>query len=124
MINKVDALISYSQNHRLSSDDIFDKTKKAFQGLQGVENVYTRHVPLITETCNDILKGKLKESLFPFVNTPSKEAAKEKPTDIVIFIVGGCTFSEAMEVYKISKSGARVVLGSTFICNSKRFIFL
>lgn len=35
--------------------------------LQGVENVYTQHRPLLVETLDSLVKGKLKEAQFPFV---------------------------------------------------------
>ena len=34
---------------------------------QGVENVYTRHKPLLGNTLDTLIKGKLKEVQFPYV---------------------------------------------------------
>ena len=42
------------------------------QGVKGVENVYTQHTPLVVDTANQLLKGKLKENLYPYAgNTTS-----------------------------------------------------
>lgn len=38
-----------------------------WQGLSGVENVYTQHSPLIKDTLEELIKGKLKESSFPYL---------------------------------------------------------
>jgi len=34
--------------------------------IQGVENVYTRHKPLLSDTLDTLVKGKLKETQFPY----------------------------------------------------------
>ena len=34
--------------------------------MQGVENVYTRHKPLLSDTLDTLVKGKLKETQFPY----------------------------------------------------------
>ena len=33
---------------------------------QGVENVYTRHKPLLAETLDQLVRGRLSESTFPY----------------------------------------------------------
>ncbi|PKU27250.1 vacuolar protein sorting-associated protein 45 [Limosa lapponica baueri] len=37
------------------------------RGLIGVENVYTQHQPLLQETLDQLIKGKLKDSQFPYL---------------------------------------------------------
>lgn len=34
---------------------------------QGVENVYTQHTPHLSQTLENLFKGRLKESSYPFV---------------------------------------------------------
>lgn len=46
------------------------------QDLRGVENVYTQHKPLLVETLEDLSKGRMKESLFPFLGNNSNAALK------------------------------------------------
>lgn len=45
---------------RLSADDAFH--------VQGVENVYTQHTPHLAETIDLLLKGRLKESSYPYID--------------------------------------------------------
>ncbi len=35
--------------------------------MQGVENVYTRHKPLLIETLELLIKGRLKETQYPYM---------------------------------------------------------
>lgn len=35
--------------------------------MNGVDNVYTRHTPLINETIEDLIKGKLNTQTYPFL---------------------------------------------------------
>jgi hypothetical protein len=37
--------------------------------MQGVQNVYTQHEPLLLETLDQLVKGKLKDQDFPFVGS-------------------------------------------------------
>ena len=41
--------------------------KKFFKGLKGVENVYTRHKPLLCDTLDALIRGRLKENQFPYI---------------------------------------------------------
>ena len=47
-----------------------------------------------------------------------------RPQDIIVFMVGGATYSEAAEVAKFNATtpGVRVVFGGTTIHNSDRFV--
>ncbi len=36
--------------------------------IQGVDNVYAQHVPLIKDLLEQLLRGKLKDTLYPSVN--------------------------------------------------------
>jgi len=49
---------------------------------------------------------------------------KEKPQDIIVFVVGGATYEEAKTVAQINAStpGVRVVLGGTTVLNSSGFL--
>ena len=39
----------------------------AFILLQGVENIYTQHKPLLQSLLDQLIKGRLKESAYPYV---------------------------------------------------------
>lgn len=40
---------------------------RSCSGPQGVENVYTQHQPLLHETLDQLIKGKLRDSQFPYL---------------------------------------------------------
>uniref|UniRef100_A0A8C2WY53 Vacuolar protein sorting-associated protein 45 n=1 Tax=Cyclopterus lumpus TaxID=8103 RepID=A0A8C2WY53_CYCLU len=46
-------------------------TKQFFKGLKGVENVYTQHQPLLHDTLDQLIKGRLKDSQFPYLGASS-----------------------------------------------------
>ena len=54
-----------------------EKIKKKLSDLKGVENVFTRHTPLLKETLEDLIKGKLKESMYPYVNSSKGQGNKK-----------------------------------------------
>lgn len=104
------------------SAGIFSGATNRFKGLKGVENVYTQHSPLLETTLQDLVKGRLREQQYPFVEGGG--STRDKPQDIIVFIVGGATYEEAKMVAGINAStpGVRVVLGGTSIHNSSTFL--
>ncbi|XP_013142313.1 PREDICTED: vacuolar protein sorting-associated protein 45 [Papilio polytes] len=97
-------------------------TKRLFKGLNGVENIYTQHTPLLKDTIEDLIKGKLRENLYPTLG--GDETNGRRPQDIIVFIVGGVTYEESLCVHQINQAnpGVRVVLGGTTIHNSTTFM--
>ncbi|CAG8796170.1 28788_t:CDS:10, partial [Dentiscutata erythropus] len=117
-ISLIGSMIQYAgadqrQDDLFSNGSIFSKGKSAFKGLKGVENVYTQHSPHLAQTLELLMKGKLKETSYPFVGS----ATKDRPQDIIVFMVGGVTYEEARYVAQINAStpGVRIVLGGTTI---------
>ena len=104
------------------SASIFSGARDRLKGLKGVENVYTQHSPRLEVTLQNLIKGKLREQQYPFVDGGG--TTRDKPQDIVIFIVGGVTYEEAKMVAQVNASspGVRVVLGGTTIHNSATFL--
>ena len=104
------------------SSSIFSGARDRFKGLKGVENVYTQHSPRLEATLQNLIKGKLKEQQYPFVEGGG--TTRDKPQDVVIFIVGGATYEEAKIVAQVNASspGVRVILGATSIHNSSTFL--
>uniref|UniRef100_A0AAA9TRQ9 Vacuolar protein sorting-associated protein 45 n=1 Tax=Bos taurus TaxID=9913 RepID=A0AAA9TRQ9_BOVIN len=88
---------------------------------KGVENVYTQHQPFLHETLDHLIKGKLKENLYPYLG-PS--TLRDRPQDIIVFIIGGATYEEALTVYNLNRTtpGVRIVLGGTTVHNTKSFL--
>jgi vacuolar protein sorting-associated protein 45 len=105
------------------SGSFFSGARDRFnRGLKGVENVYTQHSPRLELTLQDLIKGRLKDSLYPFVEGGGQ--TRDKPQDIIVFMVGGSTYEEARVVAQINASspGVRVVLGGTTVHNSATFL--
>ncbi|KAK4044037.1 Sec1-like protein [Parachaetomium inaequale] len=104
------------------SAGLFSAAGSRFKGLKGVENVYTQHSPLLETTLQQLVKGKLREAQYPFVEGGG--ATRDKPQDVVVFIVGGATYEEAKMVAGINAStpGFRVVLGGTTVHNAATFM--
>ena len=104
------------------SASIFSGARDRLKGLKGVENVYTQHSPRLEVTLQNLIKGRLKEAQYPFVDGGG--TTRDKPQDILIFMVGGVTYEEAKMVAQVNASspGVRVVLGGTSIHNSTTFL--
>jgi len=104
------------------SAGIFSGARDRFKGLKGVENVYTQHSPRLELTLQNLIKGRLREQQYPFVEGGG--STRDKPQDIILFIVGGVTFEEAKTVSQINASspGIRIVLGGTAVHNSTTFL--
>ena len=104
------------------SSSIFSGARDRFKGLKGVENVYTQHSPRLEATLQNLIKAKLKEQQYPFVEGGG--TTRDKPQDIIVFIVGGTTYEEAKMVAQVNASspGVRVVLSGTSIQNSTTFL--
>ena len=104
------------------SSSIFSGARDRFKGLKGVENVYTQHSPRLEATLQNLIKARLKEQQYPFVEGGG--TTRDKPQDIIVFIVGGATYEEAKMVAQVNASspGVRVVLGATSVHNSTTFL--
>ncbi|CEL01613.1 Putative Vacuolar sorting protein [Aspergillus calidoustus] len=104
------------------STSLFSGARDRFKGLKGVENVYTQHSPRLEATLQNLIKGKLKELQYPFLEGGGH--IRDKPQDIIIFMVGGTTYEEAKMVAQVNASspGVRVVLAATSVHNSKTFL--
>uniref|UniRef100_A0A6I8NEC7 Vacuolar protein sorting 45 homolog n=1 Tax=Ornithorhynchus anatinus TaxID=9258 RepID=A0A6I8NEC7_ORNAN len=120
----VSAVVEYGGKRVRGSDpfgpkDAVSVTKQFLKGLKGVENVYTQHQPLLHETLDNLIKGKLKENQYPYLG-PS--ALRDRPQDIIVFIIGGTTYEEALAVYNLNRTtpGVRIVLGGTTVHNTRR----
>lgn len=132
-VNLIPKLLAY--HHSLQAppvaggfSDLFESTsffsgaRDRFKGLKGVENVYTQHSPRLEVTLQNLIKGRLKELQYPFLEGSGH--TRDKPQDIIIFMVGGATYEEAKMVAQVNASspGVRVVLGGTSIHNSTTFL--
>lgn len=88
--------------------------------MKGVENVYTQHTCLLKETLDDVFKGRPLDPLYPHIG--SELTFRRPPQQVVVFIVGGATYEEALAVHSMNLSGYRCILGGTTIHSSDTFI--
>ncbi|ORY76290.1 Sec1-like protein [Leucosporidium creatinivorum] len=137
------------QDDLFANENFFSRGKSALKGLKGVENVYTQHTPHLAETIDLLLRGRLKESSYPFLDGQGQGVGggagqggmNRAPQDIIIFIVGGTTYEEAKTVAALNAqfasggglsgsigpngpvgAGTRILLGGTCVHNSKSFL--
>ncbi|KAH9397965.1 vacuolar protein sorting-associated protein 45 [Tyrophagus putrescentiae] len=96
-------------------------TKKMIKGFKGVENIYTQHTPELKEIIEDLYRGKLRETSYPFLGSVLQ---RERPSELIVFIIGGLTYVESMVVYQLNKSlpGMKIIAGGSFIHNSASFL--
>eukprot|EP01135_Chromosphaera_perkinsii_P002007 Nk52_evm54s215 gene=Nk52_evmTU54s215 len=111
---------SARQSDLFGNKSILGFTKKALKGLKGVENIYTQHEPLLAEVLDQLVKGRLKETSFPFLGN----SLRDRPQEIIVFFIGGATYEEAQIVSAMNNAnpGVRIVLGGTTIHNCKSFL--
>ncbi|VDI09735.1 vacuolar protein sorting-associated protein 45 [Mytilus galloprovincialis] len=122
----VHAVLDYGGKKSRGSDlfgnqDIVSLTKKFFKGVKGVENVYTQHKPLLYSLLDQLIKGKLKEGAYPYLGVSQ---LKDRPQDIIVFVIGGTTFEEALAIHTLNRSspGIRIIIGGTTVHNFKSFL--
>lgn len=132
----VDQLLQYAGSHIRGGDLFHNKSMFAqakatvAASFKGVENVYTQHKTQVASIADNLMKGKLKESSFPFADGArygAPSSAEKKLSRAIIFIVGGATFEEARDVSEVNRSlskesGRGVILGGTTVHSCKSFL--
>lgn len=63
------------------SGNILLKARNLVKGLQGVDNVYTQHSPLITTTLGGLRDGGLSTQDYPYMGSTVRTRAVLIPTD-------------------------------------------
>ena len=132
MITLMDKILRYAGSQTRgpglygSHDDIMAKmTKSIITSVQGVSNVYSQHVPVLMDTINNVVRGKLRENSHPYIMR-STESSELRPTEIIIFMAGGVTYEEATKVSEFNANkqngGLRVILAGSTIHNSTSFL--
>ena len=108
-----------------SNKDIVTKMTKSFiTSVQGVSNVYSQHSPVLMDTLEAAVKGKLKGDTHPSITSGSVENSP-LPQEILIFMLGGVTYEEATKVNEFNRSHSgkvRVILGGSTVHNSTSFL--
>mmetsp|Transcript_27730 Transcript_27730/g.39681 ORF Transcript_27730/g.39681 Transcript_27730/m.39681 type:complete len:595 (+) Transcript_27730:167-1951(+) len=132
MVQLVDIMLRYAGAkvrgpglYGINGDIMSKMTKSILTSVQGVSNVYAQHVPVLMDSIQLLLKGKLKESSHPYVTRSNAFAAGAKPHEIVVFMAGGTTFEEGTKIAEFNATnaaGIKVVLAGSTIHNSTSFL--
>ncbi|WVQ98586.1 hypothetical protein IAU59_005715 [Kwoniella sp. CBS 9459] len=119
------------QDDLFMNENFFSRGKSALKGLKGVENVFTRHEPHLAQTLDLLIKGRLREQSYPFIEG-DEGARTQKPQDIIIFMIGGTTYEESRAVALLNQrlasdaaggpGGTRILLGGSTVHNSQSFL--
>ena len=126
-LETIDALMSYAGNGK-RADGLFSGgglisqlSKNLKSSISGVDNVYTQHVPVLYHIIDSILKNTLSNSNYPIIQGNN---ANIRPTEVVIFMVGGVTMEEATKVSELNaaNSNIKIILGGSTIHNSTSFL--
>lgn len=118
---------AHALNGQSASSAVASLTKRLVKGLKGVDNVYTQHEPLLSEILSDLLKGKLRDTTFPFLPSGSSWVSMQpgqRPKKVIVFVVGGATYEEAYTVHKLNAAtpDVDIILGGSFMHNSRTFL--
>ncbi|KAJ9478663.1 Vacuolar protein sorting-associated protein 45 [Pseudozyma hubeiensis] len=133
------------QDDLFANENFFSRGRSALKGLKGVENVYTQHTPHLVQTVDNLMRGRLRDTSYPFASpnqnaTPPNPA--ERPQDVILFIIGGATYEEARSIALlnaqhqrgaqpgaqqaavggIAGTGTRFLLGGSSIHNSRSYL--
>lgn len=88
--------------------------------IGGVTNVYTQHKPYLLENVvPEIVQDKLRENDYRVAFKSNAGNPRNKPI-IILFFVGGVTYTEAKDAEAFED--VRIIVGGSFIHNSKTFI--
>ncbi|XP_055606614.1 vacuolar protein sorting-associated protein 45 [Uranotaenia lowii] len=100
--------------------DAVKLTRNLIKGLKGVENVYTQHNCVLKETLEEVVKGRALDATYPIMG--NEVPYRRPPQEIVVFVIGGTTYEEALAVHRYNQEGHKVILGGTTIHNSESFL--
>ncbi|SJX66003.1 probable vacuolar protein sorting protein VpsB [Sporisorium reilianum f. sp. reilianum] len=133
------------QDDLFANENFFSRGRSALKGLKGVENVYTQHTPHLVQTVDNLMRGRLRDTSYPFASqgqgAPPSNAA-ERPQDVILFIIGGATYEEARSIALLNAqhqrgaqpgvqqaavggvagTGTRFLLGGSSIHNSRSYL--
>lgn len=127
-IDFIDVVLKYAGKKKRSpllfgkGSDLFSSALNIIKSnFKDVKNVFTQHKSLMNNIVEQMFKGKLSETDFPYASQSPRDT---KTTDIIIFIIGGATYQEAKEVAEFNNRSTdiNIILGGTTIHNSKQFI--
>ena len=113
-----------------TTTDMTSKLMKSFMSsVQGVSNVYSQHSPVLMDTVESAVKGKLRGETHPLMLSGGRTSYNVEgmvlPQEILIFMVGGVTYEESTKVGLFNEANAgkiRIILGGSTVHNSSSFL--
>ena len=63
---------------KVQSPILVDVTWRTDVALQGVQNVYTQHRPHLSTTMENLLRGRLRDTSYPFIESPGPNAGLQR----------------------------------------------
>ncbi|XP_026679018.1 vacuolar protein sorting-associated protein 45 [Diaphorina citri] len=117
----------HNDSFSATQDVMVKKTQRFLKDLKGVENVYTQHEPVLKDILDDLVKGKLKDTHFPYLDPyQGRSEGSRWYQDIIVFMVGGTTYEECLCVHQMNTSSGNnaraILLGATTVHNSTSFM--
>jgi len=136
MVNLVSVMLRYSGSKSRGPGLYGDRntlsnlTKSFMTSVQGVQNVYAQHIPLLMDTIQSVTKGKLRRDTHPFVpgsvkTVPGVSPETLIPDEIIVFMVGGVTYEEGTKISEFNEANRgkiHVILGGSTVHNSTSFL--
>lgn len=112
-----------------TNKDVTSIMKSFMTSVQGVSNVYSQHSPVLMDTVEGAVKGKLRGETHPLSTSGGKTSSNVEgiplPQEILIFMVGGVTYEESTKVNEFNQANGgkvRVILGGSTVHNSTSFL--
>ena len=93
--------------------------------VQGVDNVYAQHIPVLMDTMQSALKGKLSTRTHPIVAGSAVRPGMDQtlPDEILVFMVGGVTYEEGTKVHEFNQTNkVQIILAGSTVHNSTSFL--
>lgn len=122
----MNSAIDYAGKAKRSGDLFSTKNQmnrflnKVRNAVKDVPNIFAQHKPYLMNILTQVSEGTLKESDFV---TSDLHVFRDKPNEIIVFIVGGATYEEAREIGLLNREKyTNILLGGTFVHNSKTFL--
>jgi vacuolar protein sorting-associated protein 45 len=135
MVNLVNVMLRYGGTKSRGSGlfgehhNMLKKMSKSFiTSVQGVQNVYAQHIPLLMDTIQSAIRGKLRSETHPFVQGSYSIAGRPDeaiPEEILVYMVGGVTYEEGTKISEFNQQNqgkVRVILGGSTVHNSTSFL--
>ena len=66
------------QEDLFSAEALFAKGRSALKGLKGVENLYMQHTPHLSQTLENLFKGRLRDTTHPFLDGAGPNAGLQR----------------------------------------------